>query len=166
MNNQPYKPNNIPKLIGGGIVSVAMIAAVLFFVIDHSHTTQAGSTATPTMMSSTAATSSVSSSSMMANATYKDGTYTASADYYVPRDTNTIGVTLTVKNGVITAVSTQDTYGDRESQRYISNFKSSISRAIVGKSLQNAGVSRLRGASETSIGFNDALQTILSQAKA
>jgi uncharacterized protein with FMN-binding domain len=154
MNNQTYKPNNAPKIIAGGMVSVAVMAAVLFFLIDHSHTTQAGVTATPT------------TTAVDANSTYKGGTYTASADYSVPRDTNTIGVTLTVKNGLITTVSTQDSYGDRESERYISNFKSSISQAIVGKSLQAAGVSRLSGASETSTGFNTALQAILSQAKA
>jgi uncharacterized protein with FMN-binding domain len=166
MTPQPYKPNNMPKIVGA-VVSVAVVAAVLMYLIDRSHATETASTdmsASPTVTVDSPAGS--VNASPAAGAAVKDGTYTASADYDVPRDTNTIAVTLTVKHGVITAVSEKDSYGERESARYISSFKSAISGLVVGKSLTEARVSRVSGASDTTDGFNDALDNIISQAKA
>jgi hypothetical protein len=70
-----------------------------------------------------------------------------------------------MKNGVISALKTSHSYGDRESGMYIDSFDSSIKSVVIGKSL-DMSLSRVGGASLTTHGFEDALATIANQAKA
>lgn len=127
-------------------------------------TDSAASTATaPTTSQTTSSTTASTSTS----SGYKDGTYTAAASYSVPRSSNTIDVSLTVKDGVVTAVKTSHNYSDRESGMYIDSFDSSIQSSVVGKSIGSlTSLSRVGGASLTTYGFEDALATIANQAKA
>lgn len=95
---------------------------------------------------------------------YKNGTYTASTSYMVPRGTNTINVTLTIVDGVITSISTKHTSNDHESALYIDSFDSDIDDATTGESLSGFSVSRIGGASLTTDAFNDVLDTIRTDA--
>lgn len=173
-----------PKLIGAVVITAVLMIGVYFLILDNkpsssskvatinpiTSSTPATSTPaaapTPTPAASSTGSTATSMTTTMTMSAYKDGTYTASADYNVPGDTNTIKVTLTVKNGSITAADTQHSYGERESARYIGSFVSALSGTVVGKQLDAAQVNRLSGASDTSIGFDQALTTIISQAKA
>jgi uncharacterized protein with FMN-binding domain len=94
----------------------------------------------------------------------KDGIYTASASYYVPRGSNTISVNITIKNDIITAVTSDDKYSDGTSAEYIDSFKSELSSAVVGKSITGLNISRVGGASLTSDGFNKTLDIIRTDA--
>jgi uncharacterized protein with FMN-binding domain len=173
-----------PKLVGAIVMTAVVLVGIYFLILNNKPAATSASSAstdlssddsatttTPTpsseVLSDTSTTQSDSATtSTGTSSTFKDGTYTASADYSVPRDTNTIKVSLTVKDDVITAVEAKYSYGDRESTRYINSFDSAISGAVVGKKLDAAQLSRLSGASETTQGFDDALTTIISQAKA
>ena len=97
---------------------------------------------------------------------YKDGTYTKTANYTVPRDQNSITVTITIKDGVITNVSDQYDYSSDESKHYIGRFDSAISGKVVGQKLGNVSLSRVGGASLTTGGFASALSAITKDAKA
>jgi hypothetical protein len=54
----------------------------------------------------------------------------------------------------------------RESQDYQSQFIGGIADAVVGKDIDQISVSRVAGSSLTSGGFNDAIETIKSEAAA
>lgn len=95
---------------------------------------------------------------------FKNGTYTASASYDVPRHTNGIKVTISVSNDVITAVSATYSYDGDESVRYINGFDSGLAGAVVGKKLDAAQVGHINGSSDTSEGYNEALSVIINQA--
>jgi uncharacterized protein with FMN-binding domain len=166
-----------PKIVGAVAISAVLLIGIYVLVIDKKPNTNSTAATTSQTASTTSDTSSSaaapqttsstpSTSATVSNATYKDGTYNASATYSVPREyTNSIKVTLTVKDGKITNVTTNSQTDDRESEAYISDFESSVSSAVVGKSLANLSANRIGGASLTTEGFNEALQQIQSNAK-
>ncbi len=109
--------------------------------------------------------SSGSSQSSSSSSTTKDGTYKASANYYVPRGFNTITVSVSVKGGAVTKVSTSHDYSDRESGMYTDSFDSSISSKAVGQKIDGLSLSRVGGASLTTEAFDEAISQIANQAK-
>jgi hypothetical protein len=97
---------------------------------------------------------------------YKDGTYSADGSYVSPGGQEEIAVTITVKDDLITAVSVKTVAADAEGAQYEAQFASGISAVAVGKSLGSLNVGSVAGSSLTSQGFNQALATIQSSAKA
>ena len=107
------------------------------------------------------------STSVGSNTTYKDGTYTKTVSYYVPHGgSNSITVTLTVSGGAITNLSTNDTYTDSESQRYVSSFENGVSSDANGQLLSSYSPSRIGGASLTTEAFMRALSGVRNDAAA
>ena len=100
------------------------------------------------------------------DAAYKDGTYTATGDYTAPPGAEKIDVSLTLKGGVITAVTVTPTATDEVSKKMQTAFAGGISTAVVGKSLGEAKVGVVSGSSLTPAGFNDAVSKIKTQAQA
>lgn len=96
--------------------------------------------------------------------TSQEQTYSASVLYSVPRSSNSITVTVGVTDGVISSVSTENSYTDHESGRYISRFESDLQTDAVGQSLSTYSPSRIGGASLTTQGFSDALSQIRTEA--
>lgn len=122
---------------------------------------------TASTVASTTSQSSVAANNATNSSGYKDGTYTATAQYYVPHGSNDITVKVTIKDGVITAIDDSNNYADRESAAYINSFNQTISGKVVGKALSSvASLSRVGGASLTTEGFDTAIQDIMSQAQA
>ena len=169
--------NKIFTVIG----SIALIAATatggyLIFTAPTSNTIATSSkTQAVTQSTADSATNSTptstSESTGAAGATttssYKDGTYTATASYSVPRgEQNSIAAEVTVADGKIVSVKTTDNYSDHESAMYISGFESSVNSSASGQSLATYSPSRIGGASLTTAAFGDALDTIRSQAMA
>lgn len=113
-----------------------------------------------------ASSSNGSSTATTTSGTYKDGTYTADASYYVPHGTEDIKVTLTVANGVVTDSSIVNSESDHDSQRYQEEFADEYKSYVVGKNLADIKLSYVAGASDTTDGFNDAVSQIQSQAQA
>ena len=100
-----------------------------------------------------------------AKSTYKDGTYTATQKYSTPEDTESIKVTVTVANDVITDVSATPSAKSRESKEYANAFVANYKTYVVGKSLKGLKLNRVSGASLTTQGFNNAITNIQSQAQ-
>ncbi|MGN6220513.1 MAG: FMN-binding protein [Microbacterium sp.] len=96
--------------------------------------------------------------------TYADGTYTAEGTYATPESLETISVTVTLQDDVITDVEVTGNPQKRESEEYQSKFIGGIAAAVVGQSIDDIRVSRVAGSSLTSGGFNDAIETIKSEA--
>ncbi len=116
--------------------------------------------ATPT------STASAKASAAASDSVYIDGTYTADGSYQTPESVETISVTVTLQDDVITAVSVSGNPQKRESEEYQSKFIGGISSEVVGKSIDEISVSRVAGSSLTSGGFNQAIETIKAEAAA
>ena len=86
---------------------------------------------------------------------YKDGTYTGSAQGFG----GTIGVSITVSGGKITAVNVTSATGETAS--YLSSAKGVISRIL---SKQTPNVDTVTGATFSSLGIRDAVTDALEQA--
>ena len=95
---------------------------------------------------------------------YADGTYTADGSYATPESVETISVTVTLEDDVITAVEVTGDPQKRESEQYQGQFIGGIADVVVGEDIDEISVSRVAGSSLTSGGFNDAIETIKSEA--
>lgn len=97
---------------------------------------------------------------------FKDGTYSAASDYFVPPGTEQIKVTLTLKNNVVVDSQIANSESDGTSAQYQESFASVYKNYVVGRKVSDINLAYVAGASDTTIGFNDALQKIENQAKA
>ncbi|HEY8886069.1 MAG TPA: hypothetical protein VIM31_01035 [Candidatus Microsaccharimonas sp.] len=98
--------------------------------------------------------------------TYKDGTYNATGSYASPGGRQSIELTVTLKDGIITSTSLVTDATDGNARDYQSQFASNYKGLIVGKNVDRVALSRVAGSSLTSNGFNDALDQIKTDAKA
>ena len=165
-----YERQSKAKLIAS-LAAVIVIAGIII-VADHlkSKNTTAGSVATgmttnSTQTASSSDTATNTSTSSSTTSTYKDGTYSASSEYYVPHGTEDIQVSVTLKDGVITASSITNSESDPDSAQFQESFTSAYKSYVVGKSISGLGLNTISGASDTTQGFNDALSKIASEAK-
>jgi uncharacterized protein with FMN-binding domain len=101
-----------------------------------------------------------------ASGAYADGTYTAEGSYRTPESTETIQVTITLQDDVITAVDVTGDPQAAQSQQYQSRFIGGIADEVVGQDIDAISVDRVAGSSLTSGGFNEAIDTIRSEAAA
>ncbi|MEV5068584.1 FMN-binding protein [Microbacterium sp. LMI12-1-1.1] len=95
---------------------------------------------------------------------YADGTYTADGSYATPESVETITVTVTLEDDVITAVEVTGDPQKRESEQYQGEFIGGIADVVVGQDIDDIQVSRVAGSSLTSGGFIEAIETIKSEA--
>lgn len=164
------KTDKIILALGAVAIASAAIVGGISLTKTSSNQQSTGASQTSTNDSQTTTTTSSASQSNInteVSSGYKDGTYTASASYSVPHNgSNSIAVTLTVKDGVITAVNADNSYTDHESSEYIDMFEQALEGKVVGQSVASLSPSRIGGASLTTGGFSDALETIRTQAKA
>jgi uncharacterized protein with FMN-binding domain len=131
-----------------------------------SATTASSTPSSPSSNNSSASTASSSSNASTNTSGYKDGTYTASSDYYVPHGDENIQVSLTLTGGVITNVSVQNSEADPTSASFQESFASAYKSYVVGTKISGLQLSVVSGASDTTQGFNDALSQIASKAQA
>ena len=96
--------------------------------------------------------------------TYTDGTYTESGSYQTPNGTESVEVTLTLADDVITAVEITGSGGSRDTQEYQGQFIDGIDAVVVGKNIDDISVSKVAGSSLTSGGFNQAVEAIRADA--
>lgn len=159
---QPYQKETLIKKIVAGfvaaIIASGLIIAIIFYELNKNVTTTTPTT-TQTASQNTAATPTTASA-------YKDGTYSASSNYYVPNSSESITVTVTLANDVVTSSSLRNSQGDPESAQYQRAFTAAYKSKVVGKTIKSIHLSRVAGASDTTGGFNQALDSIMQQARA
>ena len=97
---------------------------------------------------------------------YADGTYSADGSYQTPESVETISVTVTLQDDVITAVEVVGDPQKRESEQYQGEFIGGIAEVVEGHDIDEIQVSRVAGSSLTSGGFNDAIEQIKAEAAA
>uniref|UniRef100_UPI0028D5F6E3 FMN-binding protein n=1 Tax=uncultured Microbacterium sp. TaxID=191216 RepID=UPI0028D5F6E3 len=114
----------------------------------------------------TAPSESAATGSATTSGTYADGTYEATGQYATPESVETVDVTLTLAGDTITEVNVTGDPQAAESRRYQSEFIGGIAAEVVGKKLDEISVSKVAGSSLTSGGFNNAVETIKTEAQA
>jgi uncharacterized protein with FMN-binding domain len=147
-----------------GVVGIATLAGCAGTAADAEQPADAATSAPST--AAPGGTTEGSSTGSSSGGAYADGTYSAEGSYATPESVETIDVTITLQNDVITAVEVTGDPKAAESRRYQSEFIGGISDAVVGQSIDDVSVSRVAGSSLTSGGFNEALQAIKSDAAA
>ena len=93
---------------------------------------------------------------------YADGTYNATGQYgSLP---SSIGVSVTLVEGVITAVTVTPQATDPTSLDYQTRFARAVPALVVGRNIDEMNLSRVAGSSGTPDGFNAAIQRIKAEA--
>lgn len=97
---------------------------------------------------------------------YADGTYEATGSYQAPSGTESIDVTITLEDGIITDVQVVGNATDPEAKQHQGEFAGGIAGEVVGKPIDEIQVSKVSGSSLTSGGFNKAIEEIKADAAA
>lgn len=97
---------------------------------------------------------------------YKDGTYTETGSYFSPGGNESIEVSITIANDIITAANVTSNANNAESSEHQKDFISGYKSLVVGKDIDEVSLSRVAGSSLTSNGFNSALELIKADAQA
>jgi thiamine biosynthesis lipoprotein len=114
----------------------------------------------PSSASNTSVAAPSSPSSRRSN--YADGTYTATGQYgSLP---SSIGVSVTLVDDVITAVTVTPNATNPTSLDYQTRFAQAIPALVVGRNIDKVNLSKVAGSSGTPDGFNAAIQQIKAQA--
>ena len=96
---------------------------------------------------------------------YADGSYSSSGSYQSPAGSESISVTLVVKDDKVFSLSVASNAVNATGKIYQGKFISGINSLVVGKSIEELGsFSQVNGSSLTPNGFNQALNSIKSQA--
>jgi hypothetical protein len=162
---EPQQTNSNKKIgIGIGIVALLAIAAVVFGAKKSEPVADTTSSTTPVASSTTSPASATATASN--GILYKDGTYMATGSYMSPGGLDHVGVSLTLKNDIVTDATVTPEPGDKTSAYYQGMFVANYKPLVVGKDISTLQISKVSGSSLTSIGFNDALKQIEVQAKA
>lgn len=154
-----------PIRIGAALVGVAGIVTLAGCAGTESVADAEPTAATSTAPDSTAS-SDTGTDAAASSGAYADGTYSAEGSYQTPETNETVEVTITLESDVITAVEVTGDPQAAQSQQYQDRFIGGISDEVVGKSIDEISVSRVAGSSLTSGGFNEAVETIKSEAAA
>ncbi len=96
--------------------------------------------------------------------TYTDGTYEATGQYQSPNGTETLDVTITLQDDVITAVEVVGEGTNPNTVRFQGEFAGGIAEMVVGKDIDQISVSKVAGSSLASGGFNAAVEQIKADA--
>lgn len=97
--------------------------------------------------------------------TYENGTYNATGTYLSPGGRQSIELSVTITDGVITDTSIKNNASDVESREHQELFSNNYKALVVGKKADEVSLSRVSGSSLTSNGFNAALDQIKDDAR-
>lgn len=168
----PEMPPVLNRRVAAGLATIATagVLAGCGSSDDDEPTTAASdaSTAAETTAADDGATGDATASDATASegpSEYRDGTYEADGSYESPAGQESVGVSLTLADGKITAVEVTPKAEHPNSQRFQGEFKDGIASEVVGKSLDEIEVSKVSGSSLTSGGFNQAVETIKTEAQ-
>ncbi|GAA5197180.1 FMN-binding protein [Microbacterium jejuense] len=164
--SRPVRPR---RLIATGAAftaaaGVALLAGCAPSASEAEEPSTGSTSSTDTSTEDTSDDTSTDTGSSDSTGSYADGTYSADGTYATPESVETITVTVTLEDDVVTDVEVTGNPQKRESEEYQSKFIGGIASVVVGQDIDDLQVSRVAGSSLTSGGFNEALETIKSEA--
>ncbi len=96
---------------------------------------------------------------------YKDGTYSATGNYFSPGGAEEIKIEVTLKGDVIVDAKAEPQAFRPNSIKFQGIFTANFKPLVVGKKISEVQLTKVSGSSLTPKGFNDALAKIKVQAK-
>ncbi len=121
---------------------------------------------TASSTSSVPSTSSTPAETAVVPKKYKNGTYSATGNYRSPAGAESVQISLTLVDGVITDATFK---GDATAPRSVQmqgQFSSAFKEQVVGKSIDELSLGVVNGSSLTPKGFMDAVAKIQAEASA
>lgn len=147
----------------GGIATVGVCVGVVLLV------SPVESSATPSVRVSdvvvTAANVQGSGKATPSMSMYRNGRYTATGHYLTPGGNESIAVSIDVQADTVSSSVIQVEATSPTARQFQEQFRTTIAGRITARPLSDLSVSRVSGASLTSLGFNDALAKIRQEAK-
>lgn len=154
------------KSLALGLVALAVIAGAVVFGMNNKSTT---SSQTPTAAPTQTVAKDVSPTTTTtadADSTYTNGTYTAEGEYVSPGGPETVTVTMTLEDGIVSDVTFVGNADRPLSVRYQGMFAEGYKTLVVGKNIDEVKLDKVSGSSLTPKGFNDAVAKIKEEAQA
>lgn len=159
-----------PEVKGGiskGLIVVILVVVVVLAAGAYEFTKPKGASmvAPSPATSQTETGTTPTAAAMMKESTYKDGTYTSDGAYLSPGGEETVGVSLTLKGGVIEDVTFTPKATRPNSVKFQGLFASGYKPMVLGKNIDEVTLDEVSGSSLTPKGFNDAISKIKEKAK-
>lgn len=155
-----------PKKISPAIAAIIVIVLIGIAAATAVAMNNTPKASTPVTTSESAPAPASTKTSDSTNNGYKDGTYSATGDYSAPGGRESIELTVTLSDGVISSSTLVENAKSGEAKEYQAKFASGYKALVVGKKVGEVSLSRVAGSSLTSNGFNDALEQIKTDAAA
>jgi len=153
----------MPVMIVVAIIVIVAIAAITFSMNKGEDTAQ-DKTAIPTQPAGTME-AQPTKAEVMTNAIYKDGEYTSEGEYTSPGGEETIGVTVSLKDGVVEDAEVVANATRPISKKMQDSFVAGYKDQVIGKKIDELNLTKVSASSLAPKGFNDALEKIKAEAK-
>ena len=161
----PLQPKSSKKGLIAGIVALLVIAGGGYTFYRSSGVGNIGNDQ-PTSGNPVTPTDTTSGTPVTTAPTYKDGTYTADGNYLSPGGAESITVTLTLKDNIVTDATVISHATIANSIHYQGVFIANYKPLVIGKDISTLNLTKVSGSSLTPKGFNDAVAKIKVQAQA
>ena len=160
-------PSELPVRTGALAATLAVVGLVAGACgsDDGGTNSTTANTSTAATTNSTVAGSAATSGAAGATGEYKSGEYSATGRYVSPGGPQQIGVTVTLDNSTITALTLDTSQTKGTSKEFQGKFAGGIDALVIGKNIDGLDVHKVSGSSLTSGGFNDAIEQIKSEAR-
>jgi hypothetical protein len=145
-----------------GVVVIAVVAILVAGAIWYSDTNNQGSAPDRQSQSEQIDRAMLDAAEF---AMYADGQYQAVGQYTSPGGGESIDVSITLKDNIITDVAVVPNARLPISAKYQRQFKDGVGAEVIGKNLNEVQLDVVSGSSLTLIGFNNALDQIRAQAR-
>ncbi len=154
------------KKFFGAIGVVVIVFIIIYFLPKKDTSIQPGVDSNPTPTSTPIDNPIIPPVDKPKQNIYKDGTYNARGKYQSPAGSESINVSVTLKNDVISSatVTTIPPFSFPTS-KYQGDFISGFQPLVIGKKIDEANLDFVSGSSLTPKGWNDALAQIKAEAK-
>ncbi len=156
-NTASSRPLLISSIVGVGLIAIIVI---MMFAQNQSQSTSSPTTAPPE-----SEVSSMTSSPDTSSSNYQNGQFEATGHYTSPGGPETIQVSLTLENGVVTDATVEPQAELPTSQQFQSIFTNNYKEYVVGQNIADLKLDKVSGSSLTPKGFNDAVEQIKAEAK-
>jgi len=138
---------NEHKKMGIGVLVATLGVAITLYLFATSSTP-------------TTTTSKTTNTTPVAVTSVAEQSYTRSVSYQAPHRTESITVTLKIKDGVVTSVEDVHSKNNRNSAYFQEGFESAIAGQVVGKKIADIQLDAVAGASLTTAAFMEAITAI------
>ncbi len=161
-SSQPKSKGPLALGVLGGVAVLGLVAKVM---MQNDQPSAPVTEPAPAPSTDTAGSVPTPAVPVTGSATYKDGTYTADGSYMTHAGGESVKITVTLQNNVITDSQFQGTPNLPMSQKFMDMFANNYKGMVVGKNIAEVKLGKVSGSSLTPMGFNEALAKIKQQAQ-